>query len=103
MEKNAHVKSKVIKGSQIPSMNSKLRKSMHKRNILRNKYQKGLVKWGVYWMQRYITTSQVTNFSERCDGGAKINNSGKPSSRFLSLNSPLVIISYLNYNRAGNL
>ena len=76
MEKNAPVKSKVIKKPQIPYMNSKLRKSMHKRNMLRNKYKKGLVEWDVYRMQRNITTSiykksQATYFSERCDGGAK--------------------------------
>ena len=76
MEENAPVKSKVIKKPQIPYMNSKLRKAMHKRNMLRNKYRKGLVEWDVYKMQRNITTSiykksQATYFSERCDGGAK--------------------------------
>ena len=76
IEKNAPVKSKVIKKPHIPYMNSKLRKSMHKRDMLRNKYKKGLVEWDVYRMQRNITTSiykksQATYFSERCDGGAK--------------------------------
>ena len=76
MEENAPVKSKVIKKPQIPYMNSKLHKAMHKRYMLRKKYRKGLLEWDVYKMQRNITTSiykksQTTYFSERCDGGAK--------------------------------
>ena len=74
--KNAPVKSKVIKKPQIPYMNSKLRKAMHRMNMLRNKYKKGLVEWDVYMIQRNISTSiykkyQATYFSERCEGGAK--------------------------------
>ena len=93
MEKNAPVKSKVIKKPQIPYMNSKLRKSMHKRNMLRNKYKKGLVKWDVYRMQRNITTSiykksQATYFSERCDGGAKNQKFWKTIKSFLTSKQP---------------
>ena len=100
MAKNAPLKSKIIKKPQIPYMNSKLRKAMPKRNMLRNKYKKGLVGWDEYRMQRNITTSiykkwQATYFSERCAGGAKIKSSGKPSSRFSPLNNPQIITSYL--------
>ena len=93
MEKNAPVKSKVIKKPQIPYMHSKLRKSMHKRNMLRNKYKKGLVEWDVYRMQRNITTSiykksQATYFSERCDGGAKNKKFWKTIKPFLTSKQP---------------
>ena len=93
MEKNAPVKSKVIKKPQIPYMNSKLRKAMHKRNMLRNKYKKGLVEWDVYRMQRNITTSickksQATYFSERCEGGAKNQKLWKTIKPFLTSKQP---------------
>ena len=93
MEKNAPVKSKVIKKPQIPYMNSKLRKAMHKRNMLRNKYKKGLVEWDVYRMQRNITTSiykksQATYFSERCEGGAKNQKFWKTIKPFLTSKQP---------------
>ena len=93
MEKNAPVKSKVIKKPQIPYMNSKLRKSMHKRNMLRNKYKKGLVEWDVYRIQRNITTSiykksQATYFSKRCDGGAKNQKFWKTIKPFLTSKQP---------------
>ena len=42
MEKNAPSKTKIIKKPSVPFMNSNLRKAMHKRNMLRNKYRKGL-------------------------------------------------------------
>ena len=76
MEKNAPVKSKVIKKPQIPYMNPNLRKAMHRRNMLRNKYKKGLMEWHVYRIQRNVTTSiykksRATYFSERCEGGGK--------------------------------
>ena len=93
MEKNAPVKSKVIKKPQIPYMNYKLRKAMHKRNMLRNKYKKGLVEWDVYRMQRNITTSiykksQATYFSERCEGGAKNQKFWKTNKPFLTSKQP---------------
>ena len=93
MEKNAPVKSKVIKKHQIPYMNSKLRKAMYKRNMLRNKYKKGLVEWDVYRMQRNITTSiykksQATYFSERCEGGAKNQKFWKTIKPFLTSKQP---------------
>ena len=93
MEKNAPVKSKVIKKPQIPYMNCKLRKAMHKRNMLRNKYKKGLVEWDVYRMQRNITTSiykksQATYFSERCEGGAKNQKFWKTIKPFLTSKQP---------------
>ena len=93
MEKNAPVKSKVIKKPQIPYMNSKLRKAMHKRNMLRNKYKKGLVEWDVYRIQRNITTSiykksQATYFSERCEGGAKNQKFWKTIKPFLTSKQP---------------
>ena len=66
---------------------------MHKRNMLRNKYKKGLVKWDVYRMQRNITTSiykksQATYFSERCDGGAKNQKFWKTIKPFLTSKQP---------------
>ena len=93
MEKNAPVKSKVIKKPQIPYMNSKLRKAMHKRNMLRNKYKKGPVEWDVYRIQRNITTSiykksQATYFSERCEGGAKNKKFWKTIKPFLTSKQP---------------
>ena len=93
MEKNALVKSKVIKKSQIPYMNSKPRKAMHKRNMLWNKYKKGLVEWDVSRMQRNITTSiykksQTTYFSERCEGGEKNPKFWKTIKLFLTSKQP---------------
>ena len=93
MEKNAPVKSKVIKKPQIPYMNSKLRKAMHRRNMLRNKYKKGLVEWDVYRIQRNITTSiykksQATYFSERCEGGAKNQKFWRTIKPFLTSKQP---------------
>ena len=93
MEKNAPLKSKIIKKPQIPYMNSKLRKAMHKRNMLRNKYKKGLVGWDAYRMQRNITTSiykksQATYFSERCAGGVKNQKFWKAIKPFLTSKQP---------------
>ena len=66
---------------------------MHKRNMLRNRYKKGLVGWDVYRMQRNITTfiykkSQATYFSERCAGGAKNQKFWKTIKPFLTSKQP---------------
>ena len=41
MEKNASSKTKIVKKPLVPFMNSNLRKAMHERNMLWNKYRKG--------------------------------------------------------------
>ena len=86
-------KIKFIKKPQIPYMNSKLRKAMHKRNMLRNKYKKGVVEWDIYRMQRNFTPSiykksQATYCSERCEGGAKNQKFWKTIKPFLTFKQP---------------
>ena len=76
MVKNAPSKNKIFKKPSVPFMNSNLRKAMHKRNMRRNKYRKGLVVWEVCRRQRNLTTaiyerSKLTYFRERCEGGVK--------------------------------
>ena len=89
MEKNAPVKSIVIKKTQITYVNSKLRKSMHKRNMLRNKYKKGLVEWDVYRMPRNITTSIYKKYqSIYFSGGAKNPISWKTIKPILTSKQP---------------
>ena len=65
--------------TSIPYMNSKHRKSMHKRNMLRNKYKKKRDWWsGMYTGCKGISQhpfirnlyKKATYFSEGCDGGA---------------------------------
>ena len=94
MEKNAPVKSKVINKLQIPYMNSKLRKPMHERNMLWNRYKKGLVEYDVYRMQWNIMTpihkkSQATYFNERCAGCVKNRKSWKTTKPFLTSKQPI--------------
>ena len=74
-------------------MNSKLRKAMHRRDMLRNKYKMGLVEWDVYRIQQNITISidkksQATYFSELCEGGAKNQKFWKTIKPFLTSKQP---------------
>ena len=66
---------------------------MHKWNMLRNKYKKGLVGWDTYRMQRNITTSiykksQATYFSEHRAGGVKNQKFWKTIKPFLTSKQP---------------
>ena len=93
MGKNAPVKSKVVKKPQIPYMNSKLRKAMHRRNMLRNRYKKGPVEWDVcrtdateyHDIHLYIRNLRLPTVVNVVKQGQKIKSFGKPSSRSLPL------------------
>ena len=66
---------------------------MHKRNMLRNKYRKGLVGWEAYRRQRNLTTaiykrSKLTYFQERCEGGVKNQKFWKTIKPFMSSKQP---------------
>ena len=76
MDINAPVKCKVIDKPSDPYMNGSLRRNIHYRNMLRNKYRRGLVTWETYRKQRNLTTamykrSKLTYFRERCEGGPR--------------------------------
>ena len=76
MDINAPVKCKVIDKPSVPYMNGSLRRNIHYRNMLRNKYRRGLVTWETYRKQRNLTTamykrSKLTYFRERCEGGPR--------------------------------
>ena len=70
-------------------MNSRLRQAIHRKNMLRNAYKKGKVKWDDYRKQRNLTTainkqSKSTYFRERCDGGSKKQSFWKTIKPFMS-------------------
>ena len=93
MEKNAPSKSKIAKKPSVPFMNSNLRKAMHKRNMLRNKYKKGLVGWDAYRRQRNLTPaiykrSKQTYFPERCEGCVKNQKFWKTIKPFMLSKQP---------------
>ena len=72
IDKNAPIKKKILKKPSLPYMNSLLRKSIHKKNMLHNAYKKGKVKWETYRKQRNVTTainkqSKATYFRERSE------------------------------------
>ena len=76
IDSNAPIKKKILKKPSVPCMNSRLRQAIHRKNMLRNAYKKGKVKWDDYKKQRNLTTdinkqSKLTYFRERCDGGPK--------------------------------
>ena len=76
MDINAPVKCKVIDKPSVPYINGSLRRNIHYRNMLRNKYRRGLVTWETYRKQRNLTTamykrSKLTYFRERCEGGPR--------------------------------
>ena len=89
MEKNAPSKTKIIKTPSVLFMNSNLRKAMHKRNMLRNKYRKGNVGWEAYIRQWNLTTaihkiSKLIYFWERCERGVKNQKFWKTIKPFMS-------------------
>ena len=60
-------------------INSDLRKAIHKKHFLWNKYQNGKVTWNLYRVQRNLVTalrrkSSQIYFKERCNGGSKNQN-----------------------------
>ena len=70
-------------------MNGNLRHAMHKRNMLYNKYKKGLATWRSYKSQRNLTTSvykksKSNYFRERCEGGNKNQRFWKTIKPFMS-------------------
>ena len=70
-------------------MNSRLRRAIHKKNMLYNAYKKGRVKWDTYRKQRNLTTainkqSKSAYFRERCDGGPKKQSFWKTIKPFVS-------------------
>ena len=76
IDSNAPVKKKILKKPSVPYMNSRLRQAIHRKNMLRNAYKKGKVKWDDYRKQINLTSainkqSKLSYFRERCDGGYK--------------------------------
>ena len=89
IDSNAPVKKKILKKPSVPYMNSRLRQAIHRKNMLRNAYKKGKVKWDDYRKQRNLTTainkqSKLTYFRERCDGGSKKQSFWKTIKPFMS-------------------
>ena len=93
-DSNAPVKKKILKKPSVPYMNSRLRQAIHRKNMSRNAYKKGKVKWDDYRKQRNLTSainkqSKLTYFRERCDGGPKNQsfwktiNSSWPSATYM--------------------
>ena len=70
-------------------MNSRLRRAIHKKNMLYNANKKGKVKWNTYRKQRNLTTainkqSKSACFRERCEGGPKKQYFWKTIKPFIS-------------------
>lgn len=89
IDRNAPIKKKIIKKPSVPYMNSRLRKAMYRKNMLRNAYRKGKVKWDDYRRQRNLTTaiykqSKLNYFRERCDGGPKSQSFWKTIKPFMT-------------------
>ena len=89
VDSNAPIKCKVVKKPSVPFMNGNLRDAMHKRNMLYNKYKKGLATWRSYKSQRNLTTSiykksKSNYFRERCEGGNKNQRFWKTIKPFMS-------------------
>ena len=89
IDKNAPTKKKTLKKPSLPYMNSRLRRAIHKKNMLYNAYKKGKVKWDTYRKQRNLTTainkqSKSAYFRERCDGGPKKQSFWKAIKPFIS-------------------
>lgn len=77
VDEHAPLKKRVIRTQQVPYMHSELRKSMYKRNMLKNKYFKNrsVEAWHAYCTQRNITTNMRRNaiksyFMSKCNGNA---------------------------------
>ena len=45
IDKNAPLKKKTLQKTSLPYMNSRLRRAIHKKNMLYDAYKKGKVKW----------------------------------------------------------
>ena len=76
IDKDTPIKKKILKKTSLPYMNSRLRRAIHKKNMLYNAYKKGKVKWDMCRKQRNLMTainkqSKSAYFRERCDGGPK--------------------------------
>ena len=70
-------------------MNSRLKQAIHRKNMLRNAYKKGKVKWDDCRKQRNLTTainkqSKLTYLRERCDSGSKKQSFWKTIKPFMS-------------------
>ena len=89
IDKNAPIKKEILKKPSHPYMNSRLRRAIHKKNMLCNAYKKGKGKWGTYRKQINLTTavnkqSKSAYFRERCDGGPKKQSFWKTIKPFVS-------------------
>ena len=76
VETHSPLKKKHVKKPSPVYMNSELRKAIHKKHTLRNKYQTGKAHWDAYKRQRNHVTnlrkkSVKIYFAERCNGGSK--------------------------------
>ena len=72
IDENVPIKQRTIKKPSVLYMNSKLRKSIHRKSMLYHKYQKGKVSWDTYRKQRNYTTSlnkrsKENYFHKRCN------------------------------------
>ena len=90
VDSNTIVKNKkFLKKPSVPYMNSRLRQTIHRKNMLHNASKKGKVKWDDYRKRRNLTTtinkqSKLTYFRERCDGGPNIQSFWKTIKPFMS-------------------